>query len=440
MTASPDTDARPLPSLTEAGPVAGTPSAVKRHPFIRVARTPGVARILVFWLLAFMPVGMNSLASVLTLREYRYSFADTGAVVGVYLVGMAAMSPFAGRLMDRAGLARVLIPCAIGYTTGVGLLLVLASRHAPLAALCAASLITGAVFPRVTSALRVRWPNVMPSVELRDQAYLLEATLSEAGPIVGAVLVAVLASTIRPAAALMTSAAFALVGTVGFVTSPAARRRAGPRANRSSRRPLGIAGIRALVLVSAAIGGAVGAIEVAAPVFTEAHGSRALAGLALSACGLGSVLGGIVLATRLDKLPLPARYRRAVMIFVAAFCLPVLAHSNLVLIMLFFAAGFPFSLVYGTVGSLVSVISPEGSQAEAFSVIASAMAAGGALGVTAAGFAASHGGPAAALGTAACLAAVTLVTTVPSLQRRCGLGSAQRHRGCGSSPWTGRTG
>src|SRR5215470_18769627 len=105
---------------------------VNGHPFVRVVRTPGVARILFFWLLAFMPVGMNSLASVLTLREYHYSYADAGTVGGMYLVGMAAMSPFAGRLMDRVGHARVLIPCAIGYTSGVGLLLVLASRHAPL--------------------------------------------------------------------------------------------------------------------------------------------------------------------------------------------------------------------------------------------------------------------------------------------------------------------
>ena len=370
-----------------------------------------------------MPVGMNSLASVLTLREYYYSYADAGAVVGAYLVGMAAMSPFAGRLMDRAGPASVLVPCAVGYASGVGLLLVLASRHAPLAALCAASSITGVVFPRVTSALRARWPSVMPTAELRDQAYLLEATLAEAGPIIGAVLVAVLASTIRPDAALMTSAAFALAGTLGFVTSPWARHRTGPRAGRPRRRPLGIAGIRTLVLVSAAMGGAVGAIEVAAPAFTEAHGSRALAGLALSASGVGSVLGGIVLATRLDRLPLPARYRRAVIIFFAAFCLPMLAPSNLALVVLLFAAGFPFSLVYGTVGSLVSVISPEGVQTEAFSTMASAMAAGGALGVVAAGFSASRGGPVASFGTAACFAAAALVTTVPPLQRWCGLGS-----------------
>jgi MFS family permease len=226
---------------------------VSGHPFVKVVRTPGVARILFFWLLAFMPAGMNSVASVLTLRENHYSYADAGTVVGAYLVGMAVMSPFVGRLMDRIGLARVLVPCAVGYASGVAVLVVLASRHAPLVALCAASSITGVVLPRVTSALRARWPSVMPSVELRDQAYLVDATLGEAVPIVGAVLVAVLATTTRPAAALLTSAGFALVGTVGFVMSPAARRHTVPAGSRSQRRPLSIAGIRALILASAAM-------------------------------------------------------------------------------------------------------------------------------------------------------------------------------------------
>jgi len=425
MNVSSDTDST-LPGPPEvSGTLSEKPAKAKRlvsgHPFVAVARSPGAARLLFCWLLAFMPVGMNSLASVLTLREFRYGYTDVGTEVGAYLVGMAAMSPFAGRLMDRAGFARVLIPCAVAYASADGILVLLAARHAPLYALCAASFITGMVFPRVTSALRALWPSVMPSVELRDQAFMVDATLSEVGPIAGAVLVAVLATTSRPATALLTSAAFALIGTLGFVTSPAARHRRLPKSSRRERWALAIAGIRALALVSAAMGAAVGAIEVGAPAFTEAHGARALAGLALSASGLGSMLGGIVLATRLNSLPLPARYRRALAVFFVAFCLPLLARSNLTLILLFFLAGFPFSLAYGTVGSLVSTISPAGSQAEAFSTISSAMAAGGALGVAAAGFAASHWGPIASLGTAACFAAAALGTIVPPLQRRCGL-------------------
>jgi MFS family permease len=102
----------------------------------------------------------------------------------------------------------------------------------------------------------------------------------------------------------------------------------------------------------------------------------------------------------------------------------MLAHSNLALIMLLFVAGFPFSPAYGTVGSLVGVISAEGSRAEAFSMISSAMVAGASLGVATAGFSASHGGPIASLGTVACFAAVALVTIVPPLQRWCGLDPA----------------
>lgn len=394
---------------------------ISNHPFVEVISMPGACRILLFWLLAFMPVGMNSLASVLTLREYHYSYADAGAMVGAYMVGMATTSPFIGRLMDRVGHARVLVPSAIGYAGGVGLLVVLASRHAPLAALYPASAITGVVFPRVTAALRASWPNLMPSAELRDHAFLVQATLSEAGPIVGAALVTVLATAIRPAAALIASASFAVVGTFGFIASPAARQPRAPRVRRSRRRPFGMPGIWSLAVVSAAMGGTVGAIEVAAPAFTGAHGSPALAGLALSASGVGSMVGGIVLASRFDRLPLPTRYRWAVVAFFIAFCLPLLAHSSLALIILLFAAGAPFALAYGTVGSLVNVISPEGSRTEAFSITSSAMAAGASLGVAAAGFSASHGGPAAALGVTAAFAAVALVTAVPPLQRWCGL-------------------
>jgi len=49
------------------------------------------------------------------------------------------------------------------------------------------------------------------------------------------------------------------------------------------------------------------------------------------------------------------------------------------------------------------------------------MAAGAALGVAAAGFTASHEGAIAALGTAACFAAVAFGTVIPPLQRWCGL-------------------
>ena len=163
-----------------------------------------------------------------------------------------------------------------------------------------------------------------------------------------------------------------------------------------------------------------GAIDVAAPDFAEFHGARSAAGFALSACALGSLLGGVIFP-RLDNIPLLARYRRVATIQFLAFCLPLLAGSNVALVVLFFAAGAPFALAYGTAGSLVSAISPPGARTEAFAMMNSALAAGGSFGAATAGFMGHQGGPVAALGAATVFAAIALIPAIPGLQRRYGL-------------------
>lgn len=391
------------------------------HPFGRVLRTRGVARLAVFWLMAFMPIGMTPLATVLTLREYHYPYLSAGMVLGAHSVGIAVSGPFTGRLMDRIGLSKVLVPCAVAYAIGVGSLIVLAAFQTSVIALAVCALITGAMFPPVYAALRGLWPSLISSAALREQAYNFDATLAEIAPIVGTLLVVLIANAALPSVALMTSAGFAVVGTIGFVTSSASRHRRVLRDNRRTQNPFGLAGLRALLLASAAMGGIAGAIDVAAPVFAEFHGARSAAGFALSACALGSLLGGVAFSPRVDTIPLPARYRRVVTIQFLAFCLPLLAGSNVALVVLFFAAGAPFSLAYGTAGSLVSAISPPGARTEAFAMMNSALAVGGSFGAASAGFMGHLGGPVAALGTATFFAAVALIPAIPGLQRRYGL-------------------
>jgi MFS family permease len=364
---------------------------------------------------------MTPLAIVLTLREYHYPYLSAGVVLGAYSVGMAVSAPFAGRLMDRTGLARVLIPCAVAYAIGAGSLIVLATFQASVIALSACALITGTMFPRVTAALRGLWPSLISSASLREQAYNLDSTLAEIGPIVGTLLVVLVANAARPSMALLASAGFAIVGTVGFVTSSTSRRQHVPRGNRRTQNPFGLAGIRALLLASAAMGGISGALDVAAPVFAESHGARFAAGFALSASALGSLIAGVAFYPRLENIPLPARYRRVLTIQFLAFCLPLLAGSNVALVVLLFVAGAPFSLAYGTASSLVSAISPPGARTEAFAMMSSALGVGASLGAAFTGFMAHQGGPVAALGTATCFAAVALITAIPGLQRRYGL-------------------
>jgi MFS family permease len=396
--------------------------AARGHPFGRVLRVRGVAPLVVFWLLAFMPVGMTPLATVLTLREYHYPYLAAGTVLGAYSVGMAVSAPFAGRLMGRIGISKVLIPCAVAYACGTGSLIMLAGLRAPLTALSACAIITGTTFPRVTAALRGLWPSLISLTELREQAYMLDATLAEVGPIVGALLVVLLASVALPLAALLASAGFAVVGTVGFATSRATRHRSRSvlQGNANAWSPFRLPGIWVLLWASAALGGISGAIDVAAPAFAEFHGARSAAGFALSACALGSMAGGIV-SPRFSNTPVLTRYRRALTIQFLAFCLPLLADSNITIVLLLFVAGAPFSLAYGTAGSLASAISPPGARTQTFATMSSAMALGASLAAASAGFMDHLGGPVAALGTATCFAAIAFITAIPGLQRRCGL-------------------
>lgn len=410
-----------------AAPVAsspgemGEPRLASGHPFVRVLRVRGVARLVVFWLLAFMPVGMTPLAIVLTLREYHYPYLSGGTVLGAYSVGMAVSAPFAGRLMDRIGPSKVLIPCAVAYAGGAGSLIILAAFEAPLIALSVCALITGTMFPRVTAVLRRLWSSLISSKELRDQAYLLDGTLAEIGPIGGALLVVLLATAVLPSAALMASAGFAIVGAVGFSTSRAVQHRPVSPGNRSTPSPFRLTGLWALLLVYAALGGISGAIDVAAPAFAEFHGARSAAGFAIAACALGSALAGVIFSPRLNKTPLPVRYRRVLTVQFLLFCLPLVASSNTELVLLLFVAGAPFSLAYGTAGSLAGAISPPAVRTEVFAAMSSALGIGASLAAASAGFMDHLGGPVAALGTATCFAALALVTVIPGVQRRCGL-------------------
>src|SRR5205085_3092688 len=58
------------------------------------------------------PIGINAIAIILYLREQTGSFAVAGAVSGSLALGSAVGAPVQGRLVDRVGARRVLVPLA----------------------------------------------------------------------------------------------------------------------------------------------------------------------------------------------------------------------------------------------------------------------------------------------------------------------------------------
>ena len=126
-------------------------------------RAPGVGRIAAAALLARLPTGMAPLATVLLVRGEGRSYAVAGVVVAASSLAGAVGLPLWGRLIDRIGQARVLLPLAVAYPlalAGAG-----AARRregAPAVVLVAAfAALAGGTLPPVGACMRALWPSLL---------------------------------------------------------------------------------------------------------------------------------------------------------------------------------------------------------------------------------------------------------------------------------------
>lgn len=76
---------------------------------------PHVRPVAAASVLARLPKGMMPLATVLVLHQSTGSYATAGIAVAATALGDAASAPAQGRLADRFGRGRVLIPSAAAH-------------------------------------------------------------------------------------------------------------------------------------------------------------------------------------------------------------------------------------------------------------------------------------------------------------------------------------
>src|SRR5262245_38654264 len=75
--------------------------------------TPHVPALFGWALLARLPLGMAVLGIVLLVRGSGGSYAAAGVVTACYAIALGGGAPVAGRLVDRGGARRVLLPRAL---------------------------------------------------------------------------------------------------------------------------------------------------------------------------------------------------------------------------------------------------------------------------------------------------------------------------------------
>jgi MFS family permease len=359
-----------------------------RARYARILRTPYVLPLTLAALVARLPIGIDSLAIVLFLREHTGSYASAGVVAAAFALGGGAGAPISGRLIDRFGQRRVLVPLALVHGGGLGLLLGLASLTAPVALLVPAALLAGLAIPPISATLRPLWPQVLrDEPDLVPTAYALDSVFVEFVFVFGPLLTALATALLSPAAAIVLAVALVVGGTVAFSASPPSRAWR-PDAEAERHGALGAlrsAGLRTLVLATLPVGFCFGAMEVTLPAFSEDEATRAWAGVLLSVWSLGSAASGLVYGARAGVLPLAPTYVRFAVLLPLTFLPLAAAPSVVVMPVLCLLAGVCIAPLLASGNQLVGGVAPPGALTEAYTWPITALVIGVAGGNAAAG-------------------------------------------------------
>jgi MFS family permease len=331
-------------------------------------------------LLARLPIGINALAIVLYLREQTGSFAIAGAVSGTVAAGSGFGAPVQGRLVDRVGARRVLVPLAFVHALALGAIVGFAELGAPAVVLIVCGFVAGFAVPPTSSVLRSMWTDLLEP-RLHQAAYALDSTMIEIIFISGPLLTAAIAAITSPAGALIVSAVAVVTGTTIFTALPPTRHV--EREEHVAHGFLGALaspGVRTLVLISLPTGIGIGMLEVGIPAFSRAEGAAAVAGVLLALWSFGSGIGGLLYGT------LPRRRGLFQTHLLVAAILPLTllplaaAPSVWVMALLVMPAGCCIAPLLATRNELVAGVAPPGMRTEAYTWPITAFVGGIAIG------------------------------------------------------------
>jgi MFS family permease len=163
-------------------------------------------------LIARLPKGMAPLACVTLIHQSTGSYATAGLVTAALALGDAATTPLQGRLLDRYGRGRVLLPSAVLYAVALSVLPLLAGRQTPVGVPVGCALLAGAGFPPVSGSMKALWPRLVPD-GAAGAAYAAESLIQQVLLLIAPLLTTVLLVWSGAAEALWAAALATLFGT-----------------------------------------------------------------------------------------------------------------------------------------------------------------------------------------------------------------------------------
>ncbi|MFJ3089694.1 MFS transporter [Streptomyces sp. NPDC086838] len=282
--------------------------------YAAVLRVPHAARAFAAALTGRLSYGIAPLALLLAVKDATGSYSAAGGVMALFGAASVLLTPARAGLIDRYGPRRALPPMA-GLYAVLLTVLALATWRPGASALVLGALATaaGACTPPLGPVMRTLWSELVPDRELLRRAYSLDGVAEELLYVTGPLVVGVMVTATGPAAAVLAGAALIAVGAGALVTSPAVPRGKpvhrtgadGPAA--AGLRLSAVPALRRAVLVTAAVGLCLGALDLLAVALTEAMHRASAVSWVLAALSASSAVGGLAYGTLRWRAPLGVR-------------------------------------------------------------------------------------------------------------------------------------
>ncbi|NUW30874.1 MFS transporter [Nonomuraea sp. SMC257] len=345
---------------------------------------PGIKGFVLAGFVGRMPMSMLGIGIVLLVSGLTESYATAGAVAATTNVSFAVAAPLSGRLVDRFGQTRVIVPFASLNALALAALMLSAGLRLPEWTLYASALLVGVTSLSLGSMVRARWSALHGGSPRLHTAFAFESVADEVIFVTGPALVTVLATEINPFAGLtvalvcMLGGSLALAGQRG--TQPPVQTVRG-----GGGTPILIPGVALLACVYLGLGSVFGSVDLITVAFAEEHGVKGAAGFLLAAFAGGSMVSGLWFGSRHWRISLRGRFLRALAVFVAGLTPLTFVGAPWVMAGFLFLAGLAISPTLITGFSLTERLVPPSLLTEGMAWISTSIGFGVALGAWAGG-------------------------------------------------------
>ena len=382
-------------------------------------REPHIASTVAASVVGRLPIGMAVIAILLFIQQVDRSYSRAGIASGLYVVGVAALAPYIGRLIDRFGPRLLLLVSACAYPLALCALVAAVATGASTLWLGVAAFTAGATLPPVSTCVRALLRRLLTDTTHVQAAYSLDSVLMESVFIVGPALVSLFAALGWTIGAVLCAAALGSVGSILFMRAAAVRDWG---ANPAKSAPtlagaLSTPGLLPILAATLMFSVGFGLFEVSVTAVAERAGSPAMAGVILGVASIGSAAGAFLYGSRSWPLSHAGQYKVAMVAMAAGlFALAPLEHLGW-FCAVSLVAGAPMSTVLAAQSVLIAGIAPRQALAESFTWAATSLLTGVSLGIAGGGLILERAPPAAALLAAALSTCLGLVIALAGVRQ-----------------------